>query len=166
MTRLDMPYSITGYYPGVIGQIVELHAVYYHRHWGLDVSFEIQMARELASFIAGFEEKRDGVWVASNQDGLIGCIAIDGRDAKKEGARLRWFLIEAKRQGRGLGKRLIGLAIDHCRQAGYRQVCLWTFHGLDAARSIYEREGFSLACEQELPQWGRVIREQKFVLVL
>ncbi|MDZ4165223.1 MAG: GNAT family N-acetyltransferase [Smithellaceae bacterium] len=159
-------YSITGYYPGIIGRIVELHAVYYHRHWGLDASFEIQMASELASFVAGFKEKRDGLWVASTPERLIGAVAIDGKDTQVEGARLRWFIVAPQFQGTGVGKRLIGLAIDHCRLAGYRQVCLWTFRGLEAARSIYEREGFSLACEHEISQWGKVIREQKFVMVL
>lgn len=166
MTSKDLPYSITGYYPGAIGQVVELHAAYYHRHWGLDASFEIQVASELASFMAGFDQERDGLWVASNQDGLIGSIAIDGREASQDGARLRWFIVDSRYQGRGWGKRLIGPAIDFCRQAGYRQVCLWTFSGLHAARSIYEKEGFSLVCEHELFQWGRMIREQKFVLVL
>lgn len=167
MTTPDLPeYTISGYYPGVIGQIVAQHAVYYHRHWGLDASFEIQMASELTSFIADFEETRDGLWVASTPEGLIGSVAIDGKNARTEGARLRWFLVEPKYQGRGLGKRLIGLAIDHCRQVGYRRVCLWTFHGLQTARSLYEREGFSLALEHEQAQWGKVIREQKFVLVL
>lgn len=166
MTGLDLQYSISGYYPGVIGQIVELHALYYRQHWGLDISFEIQVASELASFVDSFDQKRDGLWVASTDEGLIGSIAIDGREEKREGARLRWFLVEPRLQGRGLGKRLIGLAIDHCRQAGYRQVYLWTFRGLNVARCLYEKEGFALDGEEELFQWGSVIREQKFILAL
>jgi len=35
--------------------------------------------------------------------------------------------------------------------------------GLDAARSLYERNGFTLADEYVGTQWGTPVTEQKFV---
>ena len=52
--------KIHGYYPGVVGKITEIHAVYYHEHWGFDVSFETQVGRELSIFVSEFDKERDG----------------------------------------------------------------------------------------------------------
>ena len=46
----DVP--LLGYYPGVVGRIIELHAVYYYENWGFDISFETQVGRELSEFMA------------------------------------------------------------------------------------------------------------------
>jgi hypothetical protein len=49
-----------------------------------------------------------------------------------------------------------------CREAGHSTVFLWTFKGLDAARRLYEGEGFRLVAEHDVEQWGSIIREQRF----
>ncbi|OQX65391.1 MAG: hypothetical protein B5M55_04065 [Desulfococcus sp. 4484_242] len=46
------------------------------------------------------------------------------------------------------------------KKAGYKQICLWIFEGLDQARSIYERHGFLMTRVRDVPQWGRIVREQ------
>ena len=68
-----------GYFPGVIGMITEAHAVYYHEHWGFDVSFETQVGRELSEFVAAFQKGRDGFWVTTVGDRFGGSVAIDGQ---------------------------------------------------------------------------------------
>lgn len=150
------------YYPGVVGKVVELHATYYHRHWGFDVSFETQVARELADFILGFVPGRDGFWAARWKGHFAGSIAIDGSNESEEGARLRWFIVDPRFQGRGIGSALLNKALAFCRQTGHKRVFLWTFKGLDTARRLYERSGFSLSLEHEVSQWGAVILEQRF----
>jgi hypothetical protein len=37
---------------------------------------------------------------------------------------------------------------------------------LDQAQSIYEQNGFKIAEERKVEQWGGMIREQRFELVL
>lgn len=154
--------EIVGYYPGVIGKIVELHATYYHENWGFDISFEIQVARELAEFLECFIPGRDGLWVAKHRGEFTGSVAIDGSLALEEGARLRWFIVEPSLQGRGIGGRLLREAMAFCRKAGHGKVFLWTFRGLDAARKLYEREGFRLSEEHLIHKWGGQIVEQRF----
>lgn len=151
------------YYPGVIGRIVCLHATYYHEHWGFDVSFETQVGRELSDFMAAFQPERDGFWAADVDGEFAGAIAIDGHGGS-DGARLRWFIVDEKHQGRGIGKRLLDAALSFCRDAGHNLVYLWTFKGLDRARALYERAGFRLAEEHAVRQWGNRITEQKFLL--
>jgi GNAT superfamily N-acetyltransferase len=158
--------KIHGYYPGVLGKITELHAVYYYEHWGFDVSFETQVGRELTEFVGNFDKDRDGLWVATKNGKFAGAVAIDGQMAATEGARLRWFIVAPEFQNAGLGKELISQAVEFCRKKKYPKVFLWTFEGLDAARRLYESENFRLREAHEVDQWGQRIKEQKFELVL
>jgi GNAT superfamily N-acetyltransferase len=158
--------KITGYYPGVVGKITEIHAVYYHENWGFDVSFETQVGREVSEFVSRFEEERDGLWVAAKKGDFAGAIAIDGQDAFTDGARLRWFIVAPEFQKCGLGKTLIKKAVDFCQRKHFPKVYLWTFDGLTKARRLYEAADFRLSEEHEIAQWGQTIKEQKFELTL
>ena len=158
--------EIRGYYPGVVGKITELHAVYYHENWGFDVTFETQEGKELSEFVRRFDSNRDGLWVAVKNGEFAGAIAIDGIDAFGEGARLRWFIVDPQFQGSGIGKDLITRAIAFCRQKKFPKVYLWTFKGLENARRLYEAIHFRLSEENQIDQWGQTILEQKFELDL
>jgi len=158
--------EIRGYYPGVVGKITELHAVYYHENWGFDVTFETQVGGELSEFVRRFDAKSDGLWVAVINGSFAGAIAIDGTDALGEGARLRWFIVDPQYQGSGIGKKLIMRSIDFCRQKRFPKLFLWTFKGLEDARRLYERVDFRLSEESRIDQWGQTIVEQKYELDL
>ena len=158
--------KIHGYYPGVVGKITEIHAVYYHEHWGFDASFETQVGRELSIFVSEFDEERDGLWVATVGEKFAGSVAIDGHNAETEGARLRWFIVEPEFQNAGLGKKLISFAVEFCKKRQYSKIFLWTFEGLDAAHRLYEDHNFRLSETHDLRQWGQQITEQKFELLL
>ncbi len=158
--------KIQGYYPGVVGKITEMHAVYYHEHWGFDVSFETQVGRELSLFVSEFNAERDGFWAATVNGKFAGSVVIDGHNAVAEGARLRWFIVVPEFQGVGLGKQLIFRAVQFCKDRRYPKIFLWTFEGLEAARKLYERQDFRLTETHAIDQWGRLINEQKYELVL
>ena len=158
----------TGYLPGALGRITELHGTYYDNHWGLGLYFEAKAATEMAELMLRFNPAQDGIWLATTAAGkeIIGSVLIDGKDAQGEGARLRWFILAEGYQGRGIGQQLLNMALDFCRQAGFRRVYLTTFAGLDAARHLYERAGFKLYEEVEDRHWGEPLLEQKFELWL
>ena len=158
--------GIRGYFPGEVGKITELHAVYYHENWGFDVTFETQVGGELSEFVRRFDGHRDGLWVAVKKDEFAGAIAIDGVDAFGEGARLRWFIVDPQFQGSGIGKLLMTRAIAFCREKGFPKVYLWTFKGLEEARRLYEAADFHLTEESQIDQWGQMITEQKYELDL
>ena len=162
----ESTFQLSGYYPGVVGKIVELHAVYYHKGWGFDLSFETQVGRELSDFMRDLRPGRDGFWAATADGRFAGAVAIDGSLQDTVGARLRWFIVEPSFQGRGIGRALLQTAIRFCKETGQQNIFLWTFKGLDTARRLYEAEGFVLAEEHDVQQWGNAIREQKFVLSL
>lgn len=155
-----------GYVPGAIGRVVELHGTYYHAHWGFGVFFEAKVAGGIAEFMNRYDDQQDGFWTASINSRVEGVIAIDGLCAAQEGAHLRWFVLSDAVRGQGVGKQLIGTAMDFCRSRKYPRVYLWTFEGLHAARHLYEQSGFVLV-EQHLGcQWGKEVAEQRFELSL
>jgi GNAT superfamily N-acetyltransferase len=154
---------LAGHFPGALGLLTELHARYYAERWGFDLRFETQVGRELSEFMARFEPGRDGFWTALADDRFAGGVAVDGLGHPELGARLRWFIVEERFQGRGLGGLLLAKALDFCRGAGHGRVHLWTFRGLDGARALYERHGFVLRQEHPAAPWGPEIMEQLFV---
>ena len=157
---------LSGYIPGAIGRIAELHGTYYSKHWGFDLFFESKVAMELSEFLRRFNEARDGFWVASVEEKIVGSIAIDGLHRDSQGAHLRWFVVAPENQGQGIGKMLLEEAVEFCRKTRFSKVYLWTFSGLDPARHLYEKFGFRLCEEHEGKQWGRTVAEQKFELIL
>jgi RimJ/RimL family protein N-acetyltransferase len=158
--------TLSGYIPGAIGRIVELHGRYYHEYWGFDLFFESKVATELSEFLCRFNEARDGFWVASVEGSIIGSIAIDGLNYDSKGAHLRWFIVAPENQGQGIGNTLIKEAIEFCKRKEFNRVYLWTFGGLDAARHLYEKFGFKLSEQHEGNQWGEKVMEQMFELSL
>ena len=157
---------VKGYVPGAIGRIAELHGCYYSEHWGFGLFFEAKVATDMSEFLSRLDEDRDGFWTICKGNRVEGALAIDGAKAESEGAHLRWFILSSEVRGSGYGIRLMEKAIDFCKRCGYRQVYLWTFDGLHAARHLYEKFGFRLSEQHEGAQWGTKVLEQKFVLQL
>lgn len=151
-----------GYLPGCIGRVVEMHATYYARTVGFGATFEAKVATELAAFCLRIDSTRDGLWLAQDEGGIQGSVVIDASDHPEQGAHLRWFITSDASRGQGVGAQLLGAAMNFCRARGHRQVYLWTFDELHAARHLYEKHGFVLARTQRGAQWGREVNEQLF----
>ena len=154
---------ISGYRPGIIGRIVEMHATFYARHAGFGRFFEAQVAGGLAGFAGRLDNAHNGLWAAVTGDRIVGAIVIDGQDLGPGIAHLRWFIVDDTIRGGGTGRRLISAAMAFCDRGPFKEVHLWTFQGLDAARKLYERNGFSLAEQRPGDQWGTTVMEQRFV---
>lgn len=162
-TTTPSPASIIeGYRPGLLGQIVTLHAETYGDWAGFGIAFERKVASDLVDFIGRLERRGNGLWHVLMDDLVVGSIAIDGEDLGPGRAHLRWFIVDPKLRGTGLGKQLLQRAIDFADQQGFTETHLWTLKGLDAARSLYERMGFILTDDYDGDQWGRQIAEQTF----
>jgi GNAT superfamily N-acetyltransferase len=154
----------SGYIPGSIGRIAELHGTYYHDHWRFGLYFEAKVAIELSEFLQRYDKNCDGIWIATVNGRVEGSVVIDGIHAENEGAHLRWFIISEALKGKGVGRKLINKAIDFCKNKGYKRTYLWTFEGLSAARHLYENAGFKLIKQQSGVQWGSTVNEQYFEL--
>lgn len=152
-----------GYVPRLLARIVDMHAAYYSRHAGFGMAFETKVADGLAAFLGRADGEVSEIWHAESAGRIVGGIAIDGEDLGENTAHLRWFIVDDGVRGLGAGKALIDAALAFCDARGFAQTRLWTFEGLDAARHLYERRGFTLERTYAGDQWGRRVHEQVFV---
>lgn len=160
----DESIAITsGYQPGVVGRVAEMHAIYYSRRVGFGSIFERQVASGMAEFVSRLENGRNGLWVAMRNGRIVGSVAIDGEDLGGGNAHLRWFIMDDGCRGQGVGRRLLEEATAFCDRCGFSATHLWTFKGLDAARRLYQAFGFELAQEALGDQWGASVTEQQFI---
>jgi len=149
---------------GDFGRIITLHATYYARQWGVGPLFEARVAERLALLVDRAEEGAAAIWCAHQGERCIGSIAVD--HVEDDTAFLNFFILDDAAMGKGLGKRLITIAIDHCRQHHMKRVRSFTFQGLDVARALYERHGFRLVAEGPDKFWGLPAPEQTFEMRL
>lgn len=152
-----------GYAPGLVGRVTEMQIACYADLLGFGAPFESRVAGEMAEFVTRLESPDNAIWRAETDGRIVGSISIDGEDLGDRCGHLRWFIVEAGLRGAGLGDRLIRAAVAFCDERGFRETHLWTVKGLDAARTLYERHGFSLAEEYRGDQWGAEALEQEFV---
>lgn len=155
-----------GWRPGVIGDVVSLHARYYARHWGFGPSFEAQIAGAMAELVRRYDPRVDLLLSAADAERTIGSLTIDGGDPQRpeDLAHLRWFILDDASRGRGIGRRLLARGLEFARGSGRAGVYLWTFAGLDAARRLYDDAGFRLVHEAPGDTWGTRVTEQRFEL--
>lgn len=168
-----MPDIRTGYFPGALGRIVELHETYYSEYWNLDYEFSREVAVELAEFLGRYEEAENRLWTVMDDPDdavrrqIVGSLVIDdGHSDDEEGARVRWVILDPELHGRGFGRELMDRAMAFCRDSGFERVYLWTYEGLEAARHLYEEHGFRLVEEATRQDWGPEITYQKFEVYL
>ena len=112
---------LTGYTPGAIGNVVELHATYYAQEWGFGLFFEAMIATGLANFLSRYDERQDRFWIAVDGQRIVGSITIDGSEAATKGAHLRWFILDPEYQGKGVGKQLMGEAMRFCEEQNFHE---------------------------------------------
>lgn len=166
LARTPTPATISiqsGYRPGIMARITELHALFYARTVGFGQAFESVVASGLAEFGYRLGNPKNAIWTAIRDDQIIGSIAIDGEDMGPGKAHLRWFIVDDSARGSGVGKLLLDTALAFVDAERFTETHLWTFSGLAAARHLYESRSFNLAEERPGSQWGSEVLEQRFV---
>lgn len=154
---------VSGYQPGLIARITEMHSNFYASKFGFGQRFESVVAIGLAQFCERLANGRNAVWTLRRGGDIVGSVAIDGEDLGGGIAHLRWFIVDDGMRGYGVGKKLLDAALAFADQSPFAETHLWTFSDLRAARHLYESRGFTLREEQIGYQWGIEVQEQRFV---
>ena len=98
--------------PGDAGYVPYMHGQYYWKNHSFHRSSEYYFIKYLADFV--HDPSGGRLWIAETENTtIIGSVAIVCFDAKT--AQFRWFLVDEKYQGMGIGSRLIKTALDFCR---------------------------------------------------
>ncbi|MEU2787671.1 helix-turn-helix domain-containing GNAT family N-acetyltransferase [Streptomyces sp. NPDC007100] len=162
--------------PGDLGWMVQRNAVLYAREYGFDLSYEALVARIVAEYAERYDPRWDRTWIAELDGERVGAVMCvrDGLEAAPEGAggapphtaRLRLLLVEPEARGHGAGRALVSACVDFAREAGYRELVLWTNSVLSSARVLYERAGFELTAEKPHHSFGQELVGQDWRLPL
>jgi GNAT superfamily N-acetyltransferase len=144
MTPTDLTAPIvlrSGYEPGVIGRIGELHGRYYAVAWGSGAGFEMQVLRGLCDFVETGDPRTHVLLTAHAGETVIGSAAVQ-RFPETGRAQLRFVIVDPAWHGRRAGRALLDAALAWCRDHDVDTCFLWTVEGLPASRTMYERAGF------------------------
>ena len=144
--------------------LVERHGTLYAQDEGFDHTFGPLVARILDEFIADHDPKREQGWIAERAGerlGSIFCVALG-----KNTAKLRLFLLVPEARGLGLGRRLLETCMRFARQAGYRELALWTHESHRAACALYRANGWELMESKPVHSFGVDLVEQSWKIQL
>lgn len=136
------PAILRAHRPGDMGWVIEQHALIYGREYGWGAGIEAVTARICADFLDKQDPARERCWIAERGGERIGSVFLvkEADDV----ARLRLLLLTPGARGLGLGRRLVEACVGFAREAGYREIVLWTHAVLTAARAIYASVGFQI----------------------
>jgi DNA-binding MarR family transcriptional regulator/GNAT superfamily N-acetyltransferase len=144
--------TLRAHRPGDMGWIIHRHGALYNQEYGFDETFEALVAEIAAKFVREFDSTRERCWVAQVNGEIVGSVFLVRQS--DDVAKLRLLLVEPNARGLGIGKRLVHECTRFARQVGYKRITLWTQSNLDAARSIYMREGYKLVREEPHHSFG------------
>ena len=135
---------------GDLGRLISLHGETYESLGAYGLRFEAFVAQTIADFVL-----RDGakgrIWLAERSGKLVGCTAMVL--CENNTGQLRWVVVDSSERGNGLGKNLVNLALDYCREEGCKSVHLETTDGLPASERLYEKLGFHVTSNTSVELW-------------
>jgi DNA-binding MarR family transcriptional regulator/GNAT superfamily N-acetyltransferase len=150
--------------PGDMGWVTQRHGALYSQEYGLNERMESYVAEVVAKFLREFDPARENCWIAEQDGAPVGSVFIvKETDAT---ARLRLLLVEPKARGLGVGRRLVEECIRFAREAGYREITLWTHSILTAARRIYAAAGFEIVETEDHDEFGPELTGETWLLRL
>ncbi|HYG55678.1 MAG TPA: GNAT family N-acetyltransferase [Burkholderiales bacterium] len=85
---------------------------------------------------------RQGFWVAELGGRVVGMIGIEKRE--EHVAEVRRMAVETSHRRRGIGRALLAAAEAFSRESGYEKIQLSTSERQEAARRLYESNGYRL----------------------
>ncbi|WP_090607327.1 bifunctional helix-turn-helix transcriptional regulator/GNAT family N-acetyltransferase [Parapedobacter koreensis] len=150
--------------PGDIGYLIYLHGKLYAQESGYSQSFEGYVIKTFQEFLEQYDPDKNKIWLAVYRGEIVGCIAIVERPHNE--AQLRWFLVHPIFRGTGIGRKLLEMALAYCRSKQYNRVYLLTTDVQQRAIAMYKRVGFQPTAAVEVEQWGKVLYEERYDLIL
>lgn len=102
---------------------------------------------ELAKLPGDYAPPQGGLWLASVDDAIVGCLGM--RQVDDGICEIKRLYLRPAARGLGLGRRLTETALESARSRGYRAMRLDTVDSMVAAQSLYRALGF-----REIPPYG------------
>lgn len=155
---------IEGNCPGLVGEIVRWHGLYYVGTLGWPQIFETLCAEQLAEIARHLGERDDvtafSAWQGGDGREFLGSVVMDARPGERVGSRLRFYIASDSARGKGVGSGLLARALAWSERRGDPCVWLTTVAGLGASAHLYKKFAFELRDEHIDRTWGSEHREQ------
>ena len=161
-----MEFMIRPYQAGEERYVADLHQRLYTKEYGWGPSFTEYAMKIALDFAKGKKNDREEMYVAEAQGKLVGCIMLCGTDNPDIG-QLRLFAVEKEYRQFGIGSALLQAVFQKIKEAGYKQVILWTASPLTAAIRHYKKLGFQTVEKVPNHSWstdGSSLDEVKMIL--
>lgn len=147
-----------------IEYVISRHKTLYYAERHLSGTFSEYVDKIVYSFVNKYNEKTDCLKILECNGVPAGSIAIAKVDENT--AQLRFFMLEPEMRQRGYGNRLMNMALDFCREKGYKKVFLLTITAQIIARHVYETHGFYRVSSNDKSEWGNGVIEECWELNL
>lgn len=147
-----------------IEYVISRHKTLYYAERHLSDVFSAYVDRIVYEFADKYNPATDCLNILECNGVPAGSIAV--AKAGDDTAQLRFFMLEPEMRRRGYGNRLIDLALDFCREKGYKKVFLLTITAQVVARHVYETHGFYKVWSRNKSEWGEGVVEERWDLEL
>ena len=114
--------------------------------------FDFELDPELDADLDDPRGTYAGLWVALEDGAVVGSVAM--RDLGGGEVQLKRMYLRPSMRGHGLGRELLGVALDWARAHGKRLVRLDTSERMVVAQRLYEANGF-MRVPGEAPRQGQ-----------
>ena len=159
----------TGYRPGILARIIEMHMDYYWAAFRFGFEFETEIGKRFSESFARMGKPITELWSAievlpDGTEKILGAVIIDGEALGDPGrlAHLRAFIVDADARGLGVGRALLNEAVMFVDKTGFEETKLSTLADLDAARHLYEAHGFVVEYDKLEEKWGQMKRALQY----
>ncbi|WP_296260349.1 MULTISPECIES: GNAT family N-acetyltransferase [unclassified Pseudomonas] len=142
--------SIDRYAPGDEKGIVQLIVPIQREEFGIAIAAEDQP--DLMQVQSFYQTGHGDFWLARKDGAVIGTIGL--KDIGGGDAALRKMFVAAAWRGRefGVARQLLECLIEAARTRGVRRIYLGTTAKFLAAHRFYEKHGFELIDQRDLPE--------------
>ena len=147
-----------------IEYVISRHKTLYYAERHLSGTFSAYVDKIVYSFVEHFDAQTDCLKILECNGVPAGSIAIAKADDAT--AQLRFFMLEPEMRQRGYGNRLMDMALEFCRERGYKKVFLLTITAQVIARHVYETHGFYKVSSNDKSEWGDGVVEERWELDL
>lgn len=158
------PITIRNFGVDDIDYVISRHGILYEEEYGLSSIFSGYVEKGVHHFEQHYNSEKDCMLIPEINGKHVGSIVIV--EADDGTAQLRYFLLEPEARGRGLGDKLVDMALNFCREKGYKHVFLETISFLKTARHIHASKGFIITQSHKNLTWGEDVLEERWDLDL
>jgi len=127
---------------------------------GAAITEHCRRAHSPSQYLHWLGDARSAVWLAGAVpgDAPVGYLVVTtpdlpGADAARDLELKRIYLL-GRYQGGGLGKRLLGQAIEHARSVGAPRLLLGVYAGNPSAIAFYTKQGFTHLADRQFVVGG------------